>query len=299
MIIKLLPVARKITDAEKNNKNTEDRVLGLESLFAVVLVLFGVLIVFGLGMSLLGGLIEENSALQHTLIMIFISMFGLLLLILFISDIRIVISDGRITAVSSDQGGKIRTTLPIAGLTVFLIFYACIEGSKGNPRGAYPLYVLLGYLVVRSLFRMTLKPLAIAVAAGIRKKQCTVPVRADFFRKIRTHKALSEKVRQRYEEQGRIVEEKFDNILVYDYSFEEQYYRITLNERYCTDTENYNYFDIYIAPDRPERFIIKDNPCFRADKKEMYNAFLLLFFILLFSSPIWLIRFFQFIADHV
>ena len=37
----------------------------------------------------------------------------------------------------------------------------------------------------------------------------------------------------------------------------------------------------------------------KVDKAEIKNSIILLFFLLVFTSPLWLIKFFQFIADHV
>lgn len=295
----ILPKAKRISLEEKNGTNTDDRILGIEFPFIAFLILFAAMVVLGLGMSIFEEVLEENTVLQYTLAFILFCMFGSCFIIAFISSVRVVVSGGKIVEIASNKGGKVQDWLLLAGLGVILVAYACTEGSKGNPKGAYPLYVLLGFIMLRAVFRFTLKPLVRAIAITIRKKQCTIPVRAEISRKIETHEELSEETKKLYADHNREIPQNFDKIFVYDYSYESQYYRIMINEIYCIDSENYEHYDIYIDPDAPERFMIRGHYFFKVDKKEIKNSAILLFFLLLFTSPLWILKFLQFIADHV
>lgn len=295
----ILPKAKRIPLEEKNDPNTDDRVLSLKFPFIAFLILFGAMVVLGLGMSIFEEVIEEHTALQYTLAFILFFMFGSCFIIAFISSVRVVVSDGKIVEIASNKGGKVQDWLLLTGLGVILVAYACTEGSKGNPKGAYPLYVLVGFIMLRAVFRFTLKPLIRGIAIMIRRKHCTIPVRAEISRKIETHKELSEETKKLYEERQRELPQYFDKIFVYDYCCEDQYYRMMINELYCIDSENYEYYDIYIDPDAPERYMIHGHYLFKVDKDEIKNSAILLFFLLFFTSPLWIMKFFQFIADHV
>lgn len=283
-LLSVFPKAKRISLEEKNDINTDDRVFSFEFPFILFLILFVAMVVLGLGMNFFEEVIEENPSLQYVLTFIFILMFGSCFIIAFFASIRVVVSDGKTVEIASKNGGKAEDWALLTGLGVILLIYACIEGSKGNPKGAYPLYVLLGFIMLRAVFRMTLKPLIRSLAIIIRKKQCTIPVRAELCRKIETH---------------RETPHNSDRIFVYDYSYEDQYYQIMLNEMYCIKPENYNYYDIYIAPYAPERFIIHGHHDFKVELNEIRSSAILLFFLLFFTSPLWIMRFFQFIADHV
>lgn len=298
-LLSVLPKARRISLEEKNDPNTNDRVFGLDFPLILFLILFAAMVVLGLGMNIFEENIGENTPLHYTLTFIFILMFGSCFIIAFFVSIRIVVSGGKIVEIASKNGSKAEDWALLTGLGVILFFYACIEGSKGNPKGAYPLYVLLGFIMVRVVFRSTLKPLTRAIAIAIRKKQCTIPIMAEKTREIKTHKELSEETQAFYEAHNREIPQYFDNLFVYDYCYEDQYYRMMINERYCISSENYDYYNIYIDPDAPERYMIYGHYFFKVDKKEVKSSALLMIFLLFFTSPLWIMKFFQFIADHV
>jgi len=298
-LLSILPKAKRISLDEKNAPNTEDRIFCLEFPFIAFLILFAAMIVLGLGMNIFEEVIEENPALHYTLPLVFIIMFGSCFIIIFFTSIRVVVSDGEIVEISSKYGGRTEDWPLFGGLGVILLFYACIEGSKGNPKGAYPLYVLIGLIMLRAVFRSTLKPLIRGISILIRQKQCTVPARAELCRKIETHKELSEETKALYAKHNKEIPKYFDRIFIYEYCYEAQYYRMAVNELYCAEPENYEYYNLYIAPDAPERFMIRGHHYFKVDKTEIKNSLILLLFILFFTSPLWIIKFFQFIADHV
>ena len=298
-LLSILPKAKRISLDEKNNPNTDDRIFCLEFPMILFLILFGAMVVLGLGMNFFEELIGENTTLHYVLVFIFILMFGSCFIIAFICSVRVVVSDGEIVEIASKNGGKVQDWALLSGVGVILLFYACIEGSKGNPKGAYPVEVLVGFIMLRAVFRITLKPLIRGIVIMIRRKRCTIPVRAELFRKIEIYNKLSEETKARYAEHNSAPKKYFNKIFVYDYCYEAQYYRITVNELYFNKPENYEYCDFEIAPDAPEKFMIRGHYYFKVDKAEIKNSIILLFFLLVFTSPLWLIKFFQFIADHV
>ncbi len=296
-ISSILPKAEKISHDERNNQNTENRIINFGSAMKIALILFGIVIVFGLVVSCFDDYTEENPSLHYALVMVFVTLLSASIIMFFISTINVVISNGRIVCICSDQGGRVNSAPLITALLIFLVFYACVEGSKGNPKGAYPAYALIDFLIIRGVFRLTLKPVVISLAVLLRKRRCTEPIRAELFRKIETHKQPDEETQKLYADSGREIKQYYDNIFVYEYCREDQYYHIFLNEMYCSSSENYEYYDIDIDPEHPEYFMINKHFYFTVNKKEMSFSFWFLVFALLFTSPIWFTKVLDFIAN--
>ena len=296
-LLSLLPTAKTLSSEEKEDNNKEYRVIGLDIPFIWVLVLFVILIIYGLVTSSVKDSIDENSDLYYFLTLSFIIALSLFMILFFITDIRLITFDRKPVMITTKRGGKVSSTILLIAAGVFLFFYACLEGSRNNPKGAYPLYVLLGFLILRLVFRFTLKPLCKFTAIRSRKNHCTVPARAEFCKKI-TLFEVDQAVLERYERAGRTCPERNCSIFAYDYCHEGEYYCILSNEAYCTAPENYDYYDIFINPEHPEKYFINDHIYFKTDKKEAKDAATLLLFLLMFTSPLWIIKLFDFIAEH-
>lgn len=268
----ILPKAKRISSYEKNYPKTDDRIFNLEFLFNAGLISFGAVVVLGLGTARYEEFIEENSTLNYVLIFIFSLLLGTCLIFIFISSIRVVVSNGEIVEIASQNGGKVQDAPLLVGAGIIFLFYAVIEGDKGNQKGAYPLAALFGFIILRALFRITLKPLTKGISIMIRQKKCTVPVRAELFRKIETRKELIEETEKLYAEQHRERTRYFDSILIYEYCYEDQYYRIAMNELYFIKFKNYEHCDIYIDPDAPEKFMIRGHYYFKVDMAEIEKS---------------------------
>lgn len=297
-MISLLPDAKRISPEENAAPKTEYRILGLGFLFVIGIVLFGVLIIYGLVMSEVNVYFDDDSPVNKTLTMIFIITLSILIILFFISDIRLITAEGKAAVLTTAHGGKVSSVMPLTAIGIFLLFYACIRGSKEDPKSAYPLYVFIVFLAARSVFRFTLKPLIRFIAIKTRKNRCTVPARAEFIRSIDLYKD-SRSVREGDEPAEKEPSDKENSIFLYDYCHEGEWFRIMSEKKYCKMPEDLEYYDLYVDPLRPERYYIRDHAYFRVNRKEAKEAAFLLFFLLAFTLPLWLFTVLDFIAEHI
>lgn len=88
------PKAHRITREEAEKTDTNDRIISLEFSIKLFLILFGALIVLGLGMNILEEFIEDNSVLSYASMFLFAVIFGSVFIIAFITDVKMIISEG-------------------------------------------------------------------------------------------------------------------------------------------------------------------------------------------------------------
>ena len=247
-----IPQAHRITREEAENAEINDRVFGIK--FPVKFILAALLTEFVI--AIIPDIFMLPPFLETALAICFILVLCASCIAFYLARIKIVTADRRIVSLSSKSGGRISSAPLFAGIGIILLVYAIFTGDKGNAKGAYPLYIFIVFLIIRMLFKFTVKPLFTCLEIRSREKRCTLPVKADLIRNIA---AWDEKISE--------SDQQFGSIPMYMYCYAEQFYRIYINDINFIDPCKSGSLDLYIDPERPEKYLIPNY--FKTDRADL------------------------------
>lgn len=297
----LVPEAKRITAEEKDAYEFNDHVIGfrkhINMVIAAVYLLLGSAVLSVLAAVIVNFLplkmqnkidafYDRHNDLFEKGSLLFI--FGTVIFALigaYITDLKIVVSDGRIVELASrnPKTGKSMAPFLYTGVGGIIVFSMVSMAVNGETEGKPVLFWFIMLLFIGCGIKNLIVPFLQKIILNKRKRTCTLPVAAQFGRYISTWSAEDD------------ARQQFGSLPVYTYCCDGQYYRMIISSSNNIPPDNYETIEIMVDPAAPQKYYSDMVFIRNFGKARAFLAFL--FVPALVTLPIWGVLLFRLIVD--
>ena len=303
-ILSVIPKAERISGDELDIVEPNDYVIGFKKRnliliaiyllmgFAVLSILLPILIDFvafflpAKAQDSIDAFFEQHNYLwEKGGLLVFFGSVIFLLISVYFSDLKIVISDRQLIEFSSKnpKTGQSNAVFFYIGIGMFILMCTLKAAIDENGRGDAALFWFILLVFALSCIKNLVIPILQKISLNKRARTCTVPVTAEYKRSI---SLWSDAVAK---------EQQFSSLPVYAYCYNGQNYSMRVSSNNNIAPDSFETIRIMIDPANPDRYY--SDEVFIKDFGKVKAFLMILLTLALMTIPIWGIFLFKLIVD--